>query len=698
MSNMYGKDKFHDRQKAVLQKSAQKIENDSGWSQDNFLRGYAEEILPASGAELSFGELCAIGEQVEQEAAFSAKEAMRNKIKARRDAERYKSTGTDSEQRTPNPFEDSSAIATESPKNEDTLNTMRKHADAQPTKSAGIKTSKKQSLVETTRELKKYIHIISCGGVLYYHNEYYYTQLDSKQLIKLYRQNVDYELNNESSLRGYKDLYDCLVTDPQIECSEPEDEPIYAPLENGILDLMEWKLYPHSPDQITFTCIKAKYDPQAKCQIFEEYLQRVTGGDSLLSERVWMAIGYLLIYPARGKFFIFMKGIGNSGKSVLGSFIRRLYPKESISSIRLKQMKNEFGMSSLANAVINFDMDEAYEILSDKDKRWQYNQSFYQNEESSHYSESEPQRNSWTESSYRAQAETASQGSKTTSGKGCARTGCGCLTVFIVIFMFMGVVGSFSLTKENKSASASEVSTAASMNDQSESRTEETMPISNETKASSEIQNGPIYNSVDPPDSTDSRQEILVEATGSNAMLTLWTYRDGQWVEDMSTTAAIGSDGLTTNKTEGDHMTPEGTFPIYFAFSTKAKNTKIAFETISEDSVWVCDPESVYYNTLQSKNNPDKDWTDKGGAENMYPKFSKGSSNACICFGFNGDGWSPYGAVAYGGSALFIDGVGENGKMNSGYGDIKISGKDMTKLLSYLDSDYNPTITIRAAQ
>lgn len=157
-------------------------------------------------------------------------------------------------------------------------------------------------------------------------------------------------------------------------------------------------------------------------------------------------------------------------------------------------------------------------------------------------------------------------------------------------------------------------------------------------------------------------------------------------------------DGLTTNKTEGDHMTPEGTFPIYFAFSTKAKNTKIAFETISEDSVWVCDPESVYYNTLQSKNNPDKDWTDKGGAENMYPKFSKGSSNACICFGFNGDGWSPYGAVAYGGSALFIDGVGENGKMNSGYGDIKISGKDMTKLLSYLDSDYNPTITIRAAQ
>lgn len=193
-------------------------------------------------------------------------------------------------------------------------------------------------------------------------------------------------------------------------------------------------------------------------------------------------------------------------------------------------------------------------------------------------------------------------------------------------------------------------------------------------------------------------QKILVEATGSNATLTLWTYRDGQWEKDLSTTAAIGANGLTTDKTEGDHKTPEGTFPICFAFSTKEKNTILYSKIIKEDSVWVCDPESIYYNTLQSKNNPQKDWADKGGAENMYVKFSKGSSNACICFGFNGDGESAYSATPYAGSALFIDGVGENGNMNSGYGDIKISGKDMTKLLSYLCANDNPVITIKSAQ
>ena len=91
------------------------------------------------------------------------------------------------------------------------------------------KVSKDQSLVDLTRKLKKDVHIISYGNTLYYHNGYYYTQLDANQLIKLYREHVDYELNHESSLHGYKELYGCFMTDPQIECSESGDGSIYAP-------------------------------------------------------------------------------------------------------------------------------------------------------------------------------------------------------------------------------------------------------------------------------------------------------------------------------------------------------------------------------------------------------------------------------------------------------------------------------------
>lgn len=171
------------------------------------------------------------------------------------------------------------------------------------------KAPKTQSIVGMTRELKKHVSIISYGNALYYHNGHYYAYLDAEHLIRLYREYVDYELNHESSLYGHKDLYECCVTDPKLQRSETEDEPIYAPLQNGIFDLAKQRLYPHSPDRLTFTCIKAKYDPNAKCPVFDSFLFWVTHGNPQLLERFWMALGSLLIYPTRGKFFIFMQCI-----------------------------------------------------------------------------------------------------------------------------------------------------------------------------------------------------------------------------------------------------------------------------------------------------------------------------------------------------------------------------------------------------
>lgn len=219
------------------------------------------------------------------------------------------------------------------------------------------KAPKTQYIVGMTSELNKRVSIISYGNALYYHNGYYYAYLDAEHLIRLYREHVDYELNYESSLYGYKDLYECCVTDPKLQRSEAKNEPIYAPLQNGIFDLEKQRLYPHSPDRLTFTCIKAKYDPKAKCPVFDSFLFWVTHGNPQLLERFWMALGSLFIYPTRGKFFIFMEGVSNSGKSVLGNFCQRLYPKESVSNIRLRTMKENFGLMRLLGAVINFELD-----------------------------------------------------------------------------------------------------------------------------------------------------------------------------------------------------------------------------------------------------------------------------------------------------------------------------------------------------
>lgn len=139
--------------------------------------------------------------------------------------------------------------------------------NAQSTKSAGLKTSKRRSIVEMVQKLKKYVPIVVCGDVLYYYNGYYYEAIGLEKLIKLYRKYVDYDLNNEPSLYAYKDLYQCCTTDPELERSEPENQSIHAPLENGVYDLMKKELKPHDPRRLIFTYIKASYDESAECSM-----------------------------------------------------------------------------------------------------------------------------------------------------------------------------------------------------------------------------------------------------------------------------------------------------------------------------------------------------------------------------------------------------------------------------------------------
>lgn len=189
----------------------------------------------------------------------------------------------------------------------------------------------------------------------------------------------------------------------------------------------------------------------------------------------------------------------------------------------------------------------------------------------------------------------------------------------------------------------------------------------------------------------DHTQELSVVSSGSTAVMTLRNWDSGQWHDVLTINAAIGSNGTSSQKREGDRCTPAGSYEILFAFGTAARTLSIPYVQIRSGDVWVCDPDSAYYNTLQNSSNAYKDWDD---VENLYDKFTKNRSVACICFAFNGDGQTAGSAQANGGSDLFIDGVGSAGNLTSGYGDIKITSSDMQQLLPLLDSSRNPRVVI----
>lgn len=116
-----------------------------------------------------------------------------------------------------------------------------------------------------------------------------------------------------------------------------------------------------------------------------------------------------------------------------------------------------------------------------------------------------------------------------------------------------------------------------------------------------------------------NRQLILVTANGYNtSKATIQTFEkddSGKWNPVLNVSGFIGKNGFTKDKKEGDGKTPVGKYTIGDAFGQKGNpGTKLSFLNITEDDVWVDDPESPLYNSWQSKSQTQGQWN---SAEDM---------------------------------------------------------------------------------
>ena len=185
-------------------------------------------------------------------------------------------------------------------------------------------------------------------------------------------------------------------------------------------------------------------------------------------------------------------------------------------------------------------------------------------------------------------------------------------------------------------------------------------------------------------------QFLLAECDGTDAVITLYEKDGNGWVERMSVDAKIGKNGLTYDKHEGDGCTPAGEFALTFYCGMYDTKSNLDFRFIYDDTVWVDDEDSYYYNTIQSSEDYYKDWD---SAEPMYDSYFKNSRhNFCINIDANGDGLTPGDAVPGKGSVITL--CGKNATLTATHGCIDISDADMNELLGYLDSGKNPEIII----
>ncbi len=131
----------------------------------------------------------------------------------------------------------------------------------------------------------------------------------------------------------------------------------YILFKNGIYDLEEQKLLPHSPEYVISNQIPWNYNPEAYSEIVDKTLDKLACNDPQIRTLIEECIGYCFYRDSKlGKCFI-LTGEKNNGKSTFIFMLNNLLGDDNYSSVDITNFARELDIASLANKLANIKDD-----------------------------------------------------------------------------------------------------------------------------------------------------------------------------------------------------------------------------------------------------------------------------------------------------------------------------------------------------
>lgn len=200
--------------------------------------------------------------------------------------------------------------------------------------------------------------LVHAGGTMYVFDGEYYAPRQAAEVDRYIMEHC-----REAVRKAGKEVYVCqvrkmLLLEPKIR----RDTNLYCNVvafDDCLFDLEKWETRPHDPRVFVTTRLRASFEKgrQGDCPVFQQLLEAVSGGDSVLQQRIWECLGYLLVPDQAGKCFVLFQGVPNSGKSVIGTFLRECFPKADVSALELNDLGGRFDMADLVGKKFCADLD-----------------------------------------------------------------------------------------------------------------------------------------------------------------------------------------------------------------------------------------------------------------------------------------------------------------------------------------------------
>lgn len=138
---------------------------------------------------------------------------------------------------------------------------------------------------------------------------------------------------------------------------------------NGTLELAPTiRFREHSPDDNCTYCLSYPYDPEAKPDKLENFIEDVTNGDTKKASLLQEFAGYVLYPDNRLQKALCLIGDGANGKSVYLKVLSSVYGEGNVSSVEMSALAKDFNAIHLMNSLLNISAETRSDVSGCEEK------------------------------------------------------------------------------------------------------------------------------------------------------------------------------------------------------------------------------------------------------------------------------------------------------------------------------------------
>lgn len=196
----------------------------------------------------------------------------------------------------------------------------------------------------------------------------YYIKADEDYIMGLITANLSEDYLIKIPVRFYKDAYLILLNNIGLINENVEIPCGHVLFENGMFNVLTGERVPGPPAAFCTYKVNSKYHKKYDdTPVFDAFLESVSGGNYQIKRRILEFIGYCLIPDMEGKCFFILGTASDSGKSVLGKFLKRLFGADVISNVPLEDFGKTFALAPIVGKHLNLSMDLSGGLLNKND-------------------------------------------------------------------------------------------------------------------------------------------------------------------------------------------------------------------------------------------------------------------------------------------------------------------------------------------